>query len=248
MILPAVQPFPAPTLFPVPNPDNQTFGMGIGDSISPLQAYMPPATQSQYGVASVAGDTYQSRMLQALGFEDGSGEQGMTLGNAQAQTDRALARIASVNPELAQQLSAQRGDPSEDQGFWGGLLSSVASSPLGKALELITRPGRIIPEILTDTDESIWKNVGDALSGKSNASMSQFLDKYNILQGDDIFSKVAKGATSFFLDVAVDPLTYMTMGMGAVGRQMATRLGAKVTAKAVMYEQGTSLLDRKSVV
>ena len=124
-------------------------------------------------------------------------------------------------------------------------LGAVAGSPLGTALDWISRPARIIPEILTDTDEGIWKNIGDALTGRSSATMSDFLDKYGVFQGDDIFSRAAHAVTGFGLDLAVDPTTYLTMGLGSVGRAGATRFAAKIGAESSLLatEEGMSVID-----
>lgn len=239
--LPVTTGLPAPAGFPLPQPDPQTFGLTPYERRSPLGLFLPSETQTQ---APVAND-YMSRMAQTLfpTLSAGAADGTLSLGDAQAQTDAALARIASVNPELAQQLSVQRGEEPDDPGFFGRILQTVASSPIGKALELVSRPARIIPEILTDSDESVWKNIGDALSGHSDATMGDFLAKYNVFQGDDIFSKIARMGTSFFLDIAVDPTTYLTAGLGSVGRAAATRYGSKLAAKAVFWEKGMSVMD-----
>jgi len=241
-MLPVPAGLPTPQGMPLPAPDPNTFGLGPLDAQSSLSAFLPQQLQIQTPGIVAAGDDWLTRMTTALGGS-GNADPAETLLGANQQTDRALARIAQVNPELAEQLSVQRGEEPDSPGFFGRILQTVASSPLGKALEIITRPGRIIPEILTDGDESIWKNVGDALSGHSDATMGDWLEQMNIMQGDDLLSKIGRGVTSFGLDVAVDPLTYMTAGLGSVGRIGATRFGSMTAAKAVMYGEGLSTLD-----
>ena len=244
MALLAPSPFPAPALFPRPSPDPQTFGLDPFEARSPAGLYLPQETQIQTPFANAISSQMESSLNQALGAS-GPPTDDMTLDEAKAQTDRALARVANVNPELAQQLAFQRDqNPEQERGFWGSVLGAVAESPIGKALELVSRPFRIIPEIWTDSDESVWKNIGDALSGKSDATMGDVLDKYGIFQGDDFLSKAMHGIAGFALDVAVDPLTYLTLGLGAVGRVASTRFAAETGARAVMYREGTSILDR----
>lgn len=245
MALPAPVAFPAPAAFPQPQPDPQTFGLGPYDAASTGSLYLPPPTQIQEPFSSQLAAAMGVQLNDALG-SSGQPVDTMTLQEAQAQTDRALARISTANPELAQQLAQQRGQEEDDRGFWGTVLQTVAESPIGKALEVMGRGAKIVPEVFTDTDESVWKNIGDALSGKSDKSMIDVLDKYGVLTGDSLFEKTAQSVLGFGLDVAVDPLTYLTMGMGSVGRAAATRTGAKVALKAALYsdEAGLSILDR----
>lgn len=241
---PAPADFPAPAPYPAPTPDPNQYGlMPWQQQTSGL--YAPQANVIEAPQAPV-GSSYLAQLKMAADVSTVQGAD-MTLPEAQQQTDRALARIAQVNPALAQQLTLQRGDVPEedDRGFFDKVMGVFSASPIGKALEFISRPARIIPEILLDGDESVWKNIGDAMTGKSTASMGDVLAKYDILQGDGIFSAVARGVTSFALDIAVDPTTYLTMGLGAVGRAGATRFAAKVglEAKLVQTTEGMSIID-----
>jgi len=242
----APQAFPAPQPFPTPQPDPQTYGLSPTERGPFMQPYLPPPTQFMSPATPPAGGSLLDRMTAVMG-SSAAPDNTLTLDDAMAQTDKAIARLQQVNPELAQQLQSQRTNVDQTQddgpGFWGSVLQTVASSPLGKALEFISRPAHIIPEILTDSEDGVWKNIGDALSGHSDASMIDVMDKYGILSGHDMFSSIAQSIVSFGLDMAVDPTTYITMGLGSVGRAAATRVGAEAVFKSTMLTKGATALD-----
>lgn len=248
MPLPAAAGFPAPTPFAAPQPAPY---FGITDQEKQLAAAVPgltglptviggptttpfTQTQEQYGfLQSVTGG--------ALG--EGNDPRQWTAQDAAAQTDTALAKIGAVNPGLAQELAATR-NPTQAPDTGDGFLNDVlhaAGTVLGlpvikQVFDVLSRPAHIIPEILADEEhQGIWGNVTQALAGESDKGWGQVLDTYGLLQGDDVMSKVAHAAAAFAGDVATDPLTYLTLGGGAVGREAMATAGSKAFMKAKVF-------------
>lgn len=163
-----------------------------------------------------------------------------TPGEAAAQTDRALARIGSVNPELATSLAeAQgRGEMEDGGGFFSSLMGGIGDilhvTHLDDVFELMSRPAKILPEIIMDWgEESVWKNAGDALSGHSDVSWDDVLvDKLGMER--NWFT----AAVGFVGDVALDPLTYATIGLGGVARETAAMTVAKGAVGAELVKAG----------
>lgn len=257
MAFPATQPFPAPQLFPVAQPDAQTFGL------MPQDAAVQPALQSVLPAAMTVGaPTFGAQTArnglwvvdQQLGtnLSAGGDPGGWTPEMAAAQTDKALAKIAQANPEVAATLQEQRTGAAPTTG--GGVLGfmkqavgAVAGLPvISQALDIMSRAGHIVPEILSDEEgQSVWGNIGQALAGHSDKQMINVLDKYGVLTGDGFLEQIAQSALGFGLDLAVDPTTYLTMGLGAVGRQAAAKFGSEALAKASLMatEEGLNILD-----
>jgi hypothetical protein len=220
----APAPFPAPAAFPAASPV-PTFGLpnsDVGLVTSPPQAVAPSSA-----LATLA---QHQRQLATTSFMTGGAigpdndPANWTPEEAAAQTDRALARIAQVNPELAQTLMAQRtGEaPETDKGFladiWDGITGAVGAT-VGGVLDILDRASHIVPEVILDDDDSVWQNVGDALSGESDARWRDVLTEK--LGFND--TGIVTATLGFVLDVATDPLTYATFGMGGVGRAAASR-------------------------
>jgi hypothetical protein len=169
---------------------------------------------------------------------------------AAAQTDRALARIATANPELAQKLQESRtGTPPESEdggGFFDGLKNVLGEvldvTGLDTVLELVGRAGKIVPEIVMDWgEESVWKNASDALMGRSDISWDDVLvEKFGMERN---FFTAALG---FIGDVATDPLTYLTFGAGGVAKAVIGRGVAEASIQSVL-KKGALQLGEEAV-
>jgi hypothetical protein len=154
--------------------------------------------------------------------------------DAAAQTDRALSRVAAVNPQLAQELAAQQGmqeEQGEDKGFFGTIMGGLGTllevTHLDDVLEVISRPAKILPEVIMDWgEESVWKNVGDAMMGHSDVSWDDVLVEKLGMERNWFTA-----ALGFVGDVALDPLTYATMGLGGIARQTAGMTLSKAAIK-----------------
>jgi hypothetical protein len=167
---------------------------------------------------------------------------------AASQTDRALARIGAVNPELAQKLQAQRTgqEAPSGHGFLGSLMHGVGEvlkiTHLDQVLNILSRPARILPEMLADEEhQSVWGNMAQALAGHSDKGWGQVLDQRNILTGHDIFSRVAHQGLALIGDVATDPLTYVTLGAGAVSKEILGTSASKLVTRLMLEDSPEGL-------
>jgi hypothetical protein len=237
--LPLLAPISVPPISPVPS-----FGL-TNDQAQAMQS-LPPSLVGQpmaFGNSSTAtSDSYNRTMgwLSSLTGGAVSAENDprtWSTGEAVQQTDNALARIAQVNPALAQQLAEQRGRSAGSDtggGFFGvlkeGLGTFLSVTHLDTALEVIGRTSHIVPEVIHDWgEESVWDNVGQALAGRSTISWDDVLvDNFGM-------ERNAFTATLGFIgDVATDPLTYVTLGAGGVAKEAVASTVAKATAVDVL--------------
>jgi hypothetical protein len=158
---------------------------------------------------------------------------------AAAQTDRALARIATANPELAQSLAAERGkSEGEDLPWYKDILKGVGdflhATKLDVAFEVLSRPSHILPEVIHDWGkQDVWTNIGEALTGKSTVSWDDVLAD-NLGMERNIFTSIL----GFAGDVATDPLTYLTFGTGGLGRAASSKAVTEAGLVSVL-ERGT---------
>ncbi len=165
------------------------------------------------------------------------------------QTDRALARIGTANPELARQLAAQHGkaaEAGEDLPWYKDVLGAVGevlhATKLDVVFDYMGRAAKIVPEIIHDWGkEDVWKNLGDAVFGRSTISWDDVLvDNFGMERN------WLTAALGFVGDVATDPLTYLTFGMGGIGRHAAARVVTEAGVAAAL-KSGTIGVTRKVV-
>lgn len=219
--LPGLPPLPIDPIFDVGR--DQKFGLG---AMTDVESSIRDFRQT------FLGRVMQQRQLEALqeaGLPLDSDPNEWTLEDAQGQTDRAIARIASFNPALAQELQAQRtGEVETGKGFFNSLksLAGDAIAGTGRFFEIITRPARIIPEILTDEDgDPVWVDAWQALTGQSTARYRDVLRNWGVMQNHPL----VQAGIGLALDILGDPITYMTFGTAAAGRGAVQ----SITAKAV---------------
>lgn len=167
--------------------------------------------------------------------------------SATTQTDNALARIASVNPELAKSLAEQQGLTQNDQGgggffqtLMGGLGSILEVTHLDDVFELLSRPAKVLPEMIMDWgEESVWKNMGDALSGHSDVSWDDVLVEKLGMERN--FFTAALGLVG---DIALDPLTYIPLGrLASLGRETTSMTAGKAFVRG-SYDEATDILSK----
>lgn len=217
-----------------------SFGVGAGgESLAEYrQSFMGRALAAQ-----------QRALLVKAGLPADADPAELFAGTSPDATDAGLAKIATANPELAETLQAKRvGAPEESKGFWddlkdaaGDILDPVVAIG-AKALDILMRPARIIPELIVDKENDAWyEDISQALSGKSHATGADVMEKWGVESG------WAKAIGGFAFDVVADPLTWLTFGGAAVGRQVLTKtLGKEVFEGVARKEMGVEALKRGS--
>lgn len=254
-VTPGVFPMAAPeqpSIFPTapivpPNPFlpqvgvSTSYGLGVpGQTIE--------ETAMTYGSTTLGMQMAQQQaaMMQAAGLPPDVDPRALMTSDVKSEeTQAALAKIATANPDLAASLAARYQGPEaeaeESGGLWDslkGLVGDVFEPVLSlgaKALDILTRPARIIPELLVDPEGDPWyEDIGQALSGNSTATGADVVEHWGIENG------LAKGILGFAFDVAADPLTYATFGLAGVGRQLASRTAATAVGTKVFTEQAAA--------
>jgi hypothetical protein len=92
-------------------------------------------------------------------------------------------KIASVNPDLAAHLQAQRsGQPDTGGSFFDALkrgVAEVAGLPgIAQVMDWMSRPAKIIPELLDDREgDSVWGNIAQALVGQQHGLVAPLPDR-----------------------------------------------------------------------
>lgn len=251
--LPSPGSFPASAPFPAPSPSPY---LGLTASQQTLLTAVPSLNQPPTTIGNPTALSLQvPTLLDMLGHATGGAVSSTndpsqwTPEMAAQQTDRALARIAAVNPELAKSMQEQRTGQDTGGGFLDGLkkaLGFVTGLPvIHQALDLLSRPAHIIPELLADKEgQSVWGNVAQALAGHSTTTMADVARKYGV-------TGPAASILGFIGDVAVDPLTYLTMGLGGLGRAAVTETAGRVTFEASLRaagEEGVAVIDRAAEI
>lgn len=231
-------PFPAVDAFPGLSPtagfgltaDERTLNAMAGGTIIGAPTTFQPATD-----VSERGKTLGWMTALTGGAVSASNDPAAwTPEEAAMQTDRALARIGQVNPELARTLAEQQGRQTEgeDEGFWGGLKKAVGTvldiTGLDTVLDYMGRASHIVPEVIHDWGkEGLIKNVGDAISGQSDVNWADVLvDNFGMERN------WLTAAVGFAGDVLTDPLTYVTFGMGGLGRAAVGKTLGQATLSA----------------
>lgn len=164
------------------------------------------------------------------------------------QTALALAKISTVNPELARELAARRGAaPQQEKGFIGDLFGAIGGviggglSLGGKALELIGGTMNIVPNLLYDAvDGGSFDPVEDVMggfTGQRRHNWNSLMQRAG-LDGDGALGAF-RAVLGFGLDVLTDPLTYATVGASAAAE------GSFRVARAAVTEAPAFLDDIK---
>jgi len=221
--------------------------MSIADRM--LASQYPPANAAfagaptSYGGYSTSAGAYASEMsglsrLTGDAINAGNDPRTWSPDDAAAQTDRALARIGAVNPELAKNLAEQHGMTQEQGGgffdtLMGGIGSFFEVTHLDDVFELISRPAKVLPEVIMDWgQESVWKNAADALSGHSEVSWDDVLVEKLGMERNWFTATLG-----FVGDVALDPLTYIPLGrLAGIGREIVGQTAGKAVVSAAIEQ------------
>lgn len=243
MALPyAIQQFPQPMAFPGVAPtgyfgmtqDEQALAAQLGNpaTVSGVPTATDRAPVDPYGRSATF--SYMSQLTGGAISEENDPSQ-WTPEEAAAQTDAALAKIATANPELAQQMAQAQGkSEGQDLPWWKDILAGAGeflhATKLDVVFEVLGRSAKIVPEILHDWNkESPWKNIGDALSGNSVISWDDVLvDNFGMERS------WLTATLGFVGDVATDPLTYATFGMGGIARGTTAKIASEAGLAAAL--------------
>ncbi len=226
--------FPTPAGFPV-----------SGTSIDPRFG-ANPYTAPGSPVANI--NPYQGAQVAAAaaGFAANPDD----LAAIEKQTTVALAKIAAINPALAEQLLQQRTGEG-DGGLWGFFKDVVGStiggglSLGGKLLELLGRTSHIVPQWFDPTDQGNFvQDIGQAMSGEDKTNWNEVFQNSGWTGGG--VSGFFRATLGLGMDILTDPLTWATAGAGAglsvsekalTAARIATTKGAsaKAVAKAAEF-------------
>jgi hypothetical protein len=211
-------------------------------AVPAMQPYTGFPTPTVYSPA--APDAYGAQMAALYKVTGGAvsaenDPRGWTPDQAAQQTENAIAKIAQVNPDLAKELAEQHGmqAPDDGGGFWGTLMGGIGKlmevTHLDDVMEVISRPAHILPEIIMDWGkDSMWQNMGDALSGNSDVSWDDVLvEKFGMER--NIFT----AALGLVGDIALDPLTYLPLGrLMSMGREVTSQTAGKAISSGIFKE------------
>lgn len=214
-----------------------TFGIDYSLGIPDLQTR---AAQQQ--------QMMQMAQLSSLGLAPDTDPHVWTPEEAARQTDQAIAKIATVNPDAAEALAQQRA-PQEDSGdsFWDNL-KEVAGNILapglelgGRILDIVGRTANIVPNLAFDVvnggDFDFAEDIGGALSGKTRHNWNSVFQEIG-LDGDGIGGFI-RATVGLGLDIATDPLTWLIPAGAAAKASDAAAMTAKTAAT-----RSTTLLER----
>jgi GNAT superfamily N-acetyltransferase len=204
---------------------NMFFGSQLEQNTSDVLAYRAQKQQALFNAAQAA---VANAMMGQSVFEPDPSQ--WTPESAAAQTDRALAKIATVNPELAAQLAAKR------EGKAGGSIFDIIKgvfSPIGKALDFIFGTAYIVPNMVFDAIDggefSLGKDFAGAFTGEVRHNWNAVLQQMG-WKGDGI-GGIARALLGFVGDVATDPVTWFTAvgGMTKAGERAMLVAGKVAT-------------------
>jgi GNAT superfamily N-acetyltransferase len=215
---------------------NMFFASQLEQNTSDVLAYRAQKQQALFNAAQAA---VANAMIGQSVFEPDPSQ--WTPESAAAQTDRALAKLATINPELAAQLAAEREGKSGEGIF--DIIKGVFS-PIGKALDLLFGTAYIIPNMVFDIVDggefSPGKNFVGAFTGEVRHNWNAVFQQMG-WKGDGI-GGIARAILGFIGDVATDPITWLFLGTGGLVKAEA-RAGL-VAAKAATESEGILKLAR----
>jgi hypothetical protein len=246
--------FPAPApAFAAPAPGG---AFGLTSSEQQLQSLIPslataPTVISPAAPSSAVGGRSAFSVPWLYGATGGAlggsnDPAAWTAETAAAQTDAALAKIAQVNPELAQSIAAQHGkSEGEDLPWYKDILKGVGefthATKLDVVFDIMGRASHVLPEIVHDWGkESVWENASQALLGKSDTNWADVL-----VDNLGMERNILTAAAGLIGDIATDPLTYITFGAGAMGREAIGKAVGEATITAGL-KSGTVKVTEKT--
>lgn len=222
--------YPAPTAFPLP-----TGGFPRPPALSdPAFGMNPYQPGNMYLTGLFAGNSQaiaarasrQAQLMQSAQVATANAVMGGTLESdprqwtpeqAAEQTDRALAKLSTVNPDLAKQLAAQRTGEDTGGSFWdniGSALGTILKPGLeigGRLLEVLSRTSHIVPNLAFDLFDGggvdPMGDIGGAIAGTMNHNWNAVFQEAG-WEGGGI-GGIARAMLGLGFDVATDPLTWL---------------------------------------
>jgi hypothetical protein len=252
--VPTPVPFPAmPGVFPLNQATTDPL-FGVNPYAGPGQnMYVPRLFDPNLSILDVQArrdlqqqliDRAQVAAIQQLGIPLNSDPHTWTPAEAAQQTDNAIARIAAVNPKLAEQLAAQR-TPGASSGGGGGFFDSLKSvigealhpaiSLGGKLLDIVSRTANIVPNIVYDAVDggsfNLGGDIGGALTGKVRHNWNGVFQQLGWTGGGPL--GVLRATLGFIGDTLTDPLTWVIpAGAGVHASEAAAQAGREVALHA----------------
>lgn len=166
-------------------------------------------------------------VLNSLGMPVPAPTQGQDPAALAANIQTALAKLDTVNPDLANQMRSQyMGVPEKDAGGLMGVLGDIGhafTSGFGELLDLLGRTSHIVPAMLVHDKDPWYTDMAQAISGQDKSTWNDVFKE----QGH---TGIGWSILGFAGDVATDPLTY-AFGAGSL---MSTAERAAYGAKAAL--------------
>jgi hypothetical protein len=181
--------------------------------------------------------------VRGLGVPLSSNPTEWTPEEATAQTDNAIAKIATVNPQMAQELAARRAPQGPDEGdsFFDNV-KEVAGDLLapglqigGKVLDFVGRTANIVPNIAFDAidggDFNISKDVAGAFTGEMRHNWNAVFQEAG-WEGGGV-GGVLRAGLGLVADIATDPLTWIIpAGAGVKAGEKAAMVAKQAATKS----------------
>jgi len=187
-------------------------------------------------------------VLNSLGVPVPAPEQGLDPAELAANIETSLAKLDTVNPELANEMRAKYlGQDVKDTGGLLGVLKDIGGSLLqgfGAILDVVARTSHIVPAMFVHDDDPWYTDMAQALSGQDRSTWNDVFQDWD-WNGEGLSGKL-RATLGFVGDVATDPLTY-AFGAGAMAQAgEKASIAAKAGFTAVLKE--ASLAERGAAI
>ncbi len=158
-----------------------------------------------------------------------------------ANIQAGIAKLRTVNPELADQMAQQYGGDGQehDEGGLLGALKDIGGAiagGAGKAFELLGRTAHLVPAMLDPEswDDGNGFNTTGALGAITGADTTNWNQVFQHLGWDGGgLSGAFRAAVGLGGDILTDPLTYLTGGAAGVGTAEKAGMAGLATAKGL---------------
>ena len=181
--------------------------------LNPLWRVNPwvPTTSPTTGASGTTGT-----VLNSMGVPVPVEATGVDPAQMMADIESSLAKLDTVNPELANQMREKYlGQDTGDSGGLWGVLKDIGGSifkGFGEVLDVVARTSHIVPAMFVHDKDPWYTDVGQALSGHDRSTWNDVFQDWG-WNGEGLSGKL-RATLGFVGDVATDPVTYL-LGAGA---------------------------------